>query len=113
MDFLEYTGDFRWSTSLGGVPLLDTENPAMVVVGTTEDDIAFEVVEDGGVAVLTPNYPASSKQSIQLRFTAENTAIQPGGGRLWFTVPVGWSLPSLTDKAGKATVSIVTLKRRW
>ena len=112
VDFLEYTGDFRWSTSLGGVSLLDADNPSMVVVGTTEDDIAFEVVEDGGASVLTPNYPASSKQSIRFQFTAENTAIQPGG-RLWFTVPVGWSLPSLTDNAGKATVSIVHLKRRW
>ena len=108
VDFLEYTGDFRWETSLGGVSLLDDDNPAMVVVGTTEDDIAFEVIENGGVAVLTPNYPASSKQSIRLRFTAENTAIQ-SGGRLSFSVPVGWSLPSLTDKADKATVSIVTL----
>ena len=108
VDFLEYTGDFRWSVSLGGVSLLDADNPLMVVVGTTEDDIAFEVVEDGGASVLTPNYPASSKQSIRFQFTAENTAIQPGG-RLWFTVPVGWSLPSLTDNAGKATVSIVHL----
>ena len=77
VDFLEYTGDFRWSVSLGGVSLLDTENPLMVVVGTTEDDIAFEVVEDGGASVLTPNYPASSKRSIRFQFTAENTAIQP------------------------------------
>ena len=45
-------------------------------------------------------------QSIRFKFTAENTAIQPGG-RLWFTVPVGWSLPSLTDKKDKATVSIL------
>ena len=53
-----------------------------------------------------PSYHASSLQSIRFKFTTENTAIQ-AGGRLWFTVPVGWSLPSVTDKAGKATVSIV------
>ena len=53
-----------------------------------------------------PVTPASSLQSIRFQFATENTAIQ-SGGRLWFTIPVGWSLPSLTDKAGKATVSIV------
>ena len=78
----------------------------MVVVGTMEDDVVFEVVDEADIPNSNPSYPASSLQSIRFKFTTENTAIQ-SGGRLWFTVPVGWSLPSLTDKAGKATVSIV------
>ena len=80
----------------------------MVVVGTMEDDVIFEVVDELDIADSNPSYPASSKQSLRFKFTTTDTAIQPDG-RLWFTVPVGWSLPSLTDKAGKATVSIVTL----
>ena len=81
-------------------------NPPMVVVGTMEDDVVFEVVDESDIPDSNPSYPASSLQSIRFKFTTENTAIQ-SGGRLWFTVPVGWSLPSLTDKAGKATVGIV------
>ena len=80
----------------------------MVVVGTMEDDVIFEVVDELDIADSNPSYPASSKQSIRFKFTTTDTAIQPTG-RLWFTVPVGWSMPSVTDKAGKATVSIVTL----
>ena len=81
-------------------------NPPMVVVGTMEDDVVFEVVDEADIPDSNPSYPASSMQSIRFKFTTENTAIQPGG-RLWFTVPVGWSLPSLTDKKGKATVGIL------
>ncbi len=107
VDFLEYTGDFPWDTSLGGALLPEADNKPMVVVGTTAEDVAFEIVENGGTAVLAPSYPASSKQSIRFQFTAENTAIQPGG-RLRFTVPGRWTMPSLTDRAGRATVSIVS-----
>ena len=78
----------------------------MVVVGTMEDDVVFEVVDESDIPNSNPSYPASSLQSIRFKFTTENTAVQ-SDGRLWFTVPVGWSLPSLTDKTGKATVSIV------
>ena len=109
VDFLGYTGDFRWITTLGGTQLLDTDNPPMVVVGTTKTDVAFEIVENGGVAFLDPSYPAASEQSIRFQFTAENTAIQPGG-KLRFKVPGGgWTAPSITDRAGKATVGIITL----
>ena len=100
VDFLGYTGDFRWITTLGGTQLLDTDNPPMVVVGTTKTDVAFEIVENGGVAFLDPSYPAASEQSIRFQFTAENTAIQPGG-KLRFKVPGGgWTAPSITDRAG-------------
>ena len=108
VDFLGYTGDFHWITTLDGTQLLDKDNPPMVVVGTTKTDVAFDIVENGGVAVLDPSYPAASEQSIRFQFTAENTAIQDGG-RLRFKVPGGrWTAPSDTDRAGKATVGIVT-----
>ena len=107
VDLLEYTGDFPWDTMLDGVSLPAADNKAMIVVGTTAEDVAFRVVENGGVAVLAPSYPAASKQSIRFQFTAENTAIQPGGS-LRFTVPGRWTLPSITDRMGRATVSIVS-----
>ena len=47
MDLLEETGDFRWGVTLGAIPINEKENPPMVVVGTTEDDVVFEIVEDG------------------------------------------------------------------
>ena len=108
VDLLEDTGNFPWKTTLDGANLLTDDNPPMVVVGTTEDDIVFEVVDESDISDSNPSYHASSMQSIRFKFMAANTAIQEGG-RLWFSVPVGWSLPSLTDKAGKATVSIVHL----
>ena len=107
VDLLEYTGDFPWDTSLDGASLPGADNKPMVVVGTTAEDVAFRIVENGGVAVLAPSYPAASKQSIRFQFTAENTTIQPGG-RLRFTVPGRWTMPSVTDRAGRATVSIVS-----
>ena len=87
----------------------------MVFVGTTEADVDFNVVDNVGVAVLAPSYPAASvypdtaksKQPIRFQFTAENTPIQRNG-ILRFKVPVGWTMPSTTDRAGRATVSIVT-----
>ena len=108
VDLLEDTGDFPWETTLDGVNLLNDDNLPMVVVGTMQDDVVFEVVDESDIPDSNPSYPASSLQSIRFKFTTANTAIQPDG-RLWFSVPVGWSLPSLTDKANKATVGIVTL----
>ena len=107
VDLLEYTGDNRWDTSLDGESLPDADNKPMVVVGTTAEDVAFRIVENGGVAVLAPSYPAASKQSIRFQFTAENTTIQPGG-KLRFTVPSRWTFPSLEDRANRATVRIVS-----
>ena len=106
LDLLEDTGDFPWETTLADVLLPGDDNKPMVVVGTMEDDVVFEVVDESDISDSNPIYPASSMQSIRFKFTTENTAIQPGG-RLWFTVPVGWSLPSLTDKKAKATVGIL------
>ena len=84
-------------------------NPPMVVVGTTEDDVVFEIIEDGS-AVFDPYYPAASEQdSIQFRFTTENTTIQEGG-ELRFRLPAAWSRPGLVGDEGTtdATVGIVT-----
>ena len=103
----DLTGNFRWEVTLGGTSIRDEDNPEMVVVGTMADDVAFEIVDDTDSPVYNPSYPAASKQSIRFRFTAEDTAIQPGG-RLRFTVPGRWTMPSLTDREGKATVSIVS-----
>ena len=100
VDLLEETDDdAQWIVKLGDADITDADtadskaNPPMVVVGTMEDDVVFEVVDEDEIPNSTPSYPASSMQSIRFRFATENTAIQPGG-RLWFTVPVGWSLPS-------------------
>ena len=112
VDLLEDTGDAQWEVELGDVDITAADtadskaNPPMVVVGTMEEDVVFEVVDESDIPNSNPSYHASSLQSIRFKFTTENTAIQ-AGGRLWFTIPVGWSLPSLTDKTGKATVSIV------
>ena len=106
LDLLEDTGNFPWETTLADVLLPSANNEPLVVVGTMEDDVVFEVVDESDISDSNPSYPASSMQSIRFKFTTRNTAIQPGG-RLWFTVPVGWSLPSLTDKAKKATVGIL------
>ena len=46
VDLLEDTGDFRWETTLGGTNILNDDNKPMVVVGTMEDDVVFEVVDD-------------------------------------------------------------------
>ena len=108
VDLFDRTGEFRWAVTLDGTALRDADNPPMVVVGTTESDVAFEIVDDTGAPISLPSYPAASLASIRFRFTAENTVIQPGG-RLRFTVPVEWSLPSVTDRANRATVSIVHL----
>ena len=112
VDLLDNTGPAEWVVKLGDTDITDADtddskaNPPMVVVGTMEDDVVFEVVDEFEIPESNPSYSASSLRSIRFKFTAENTAIQKTG-RLWFTVPVGWTLPSLTDKAGKATVSIV------
>ena len=102
----EETGVDRWSVTLGGTALLDDDNEQMTVVGTLAEDVVFEIVDDVGIAMSSPSYPAASVQSIRLRFTTVNTTILPGG-RLWFSVPVGWSMPSLTDRTNRATVDIV------
>ena len=113
VDLLEETDDdAQWIVKLGDTNITDADtadskaNPPMVVVGTMEDDVVFEVVDEDEIPDSTPSYHASSMQSIRFRFATENTAIQPGG-RLWFTVPVGWTLPSLTDKKNRATVGIL------
>ncbi len=108
VDLFDRTGEFRWAVTLDGTALRDADNPAMVVVGTTQGDVAFEIVDDTGAPISAPEYNAASMQSIRFRFTAENTVIQPGG-TLRFTVPVEWSQPSVTDRANRATVSIVHL----
>ena len=108
VDLFERTGEFRWAVTLDGTVLRDADNPPMVVVGTMQGDVAFEMVDDTGAPISAPEYNAASLASIRFRFTAENTVIQPGG-TLRFTVPVEWSLPSLTDRANRATVSIVHL----
>ena len=113
VDLRDTPGDFTWETKLGDVNIKDAgvaaTNPAMVVVGTLEADVVFEIVDDAdpGLSISYPSYPAASMRSIRFRFTTVGTAIQPGG-QLWFTVPVGWSSPSTTSKASRATVSIVS-----
>ena len=109
MDLLEETGDFTWEVSLGDVSIMPDDNPPMVVVGTTEDDVVFEIIEDGR-PVFDPYYHAASEQdSIQFRFTTENTTIQEGG-ELRFRLPRLWSAPGLFGDEGTtdATVGIVT-----
>ena len=104
----EDTGDFTWATTLAGTDITTADedaNPPTVVVGTTQGDVAFEIVDDTGAPISAPEYPAASMQSIWFRFTAENTVIQPGG-TLRFTLPIGWTQPSVADRTGRATVSI-------
>ena len=108
VDLFERTGEFRWAVTLDGTALRDADNPPMEVVGTTQGDVAFEIVDDTGAPISAPEYNAASLASIRFRFTAENTVIQPGG-TLRFTVPFEWSQPSVTDRANRATVSIVHL----
>lgn len=108
VDLLDnFTGNFRWEVTLDGTAIPDADNPEMVVVGTMADDVAFEIVDSADSSVYNPSYPAASEQLIRFRFTTENTAIQPGG-TLRFSVPGRWTMPSLTDREGKATVSIVS-----
>ena len=108
VDLFDRTGEFSWAVELDGTALRPDDNPPMVVVGTMRDDVAFEIVDDTGAPISAPEYNAASLASIRFRFTAENTVIQPGG-TLRFTVPVEWSLPSVTDRANRATVSIFHL----
>ena len=60
VDLLEDTGDFPWETTLGGTDITpDTDskdNPPMVVVGTMEDDIVFEVVDESDISDSNPSY---------------------------------------------------------
>ena len=89
VDLRDATGQATWTVTLGGVEL-DEKSPVMVVVGTVEDDVVFQVVDDTGVPDSNPQYSASSKRSIRFQFITEETAIQKGG-RLWFTVPSTWT----------------------
>ncbi len=105
------TGDFTWATTLAGTDIKAADadaNKPMVVIGTMQDDVDFEIVDDTGAPISAPEYPAASMQSIRFRFTAVNTVIQKGG-MLQFTLPDGWSRPMTTDTANRATVSIVHL----
>ena len=112
MDLLPETGDAQWVVKLGDINITDGDakaNPPMVVVGTTEDDVVFEIIEDGS-PVFDPYYPAASEQdSIMFRFTTENTTIQEGG-ELRFRLPRLWSAPGLVGDEGDndATVAIIT-----
>ena len=74
------------------IALLEEEdNPKVAVVGTTREDVVFEIIDnDFADPVSEPSYAAASKQSIRFRFTLDKTVIQPDG-RLWFTIPVGWT----------------------
>ena len=127
VDLRDQTGDFSWVTTLADVDITTAggsdANMPMVVVGTMQSDVVFEIVEDTGAPISAPEYNAASMTSIRFRFTAENTVIQPGG-TLRFTVPVGWTQPSITDSTNRATVSIVhidegeetfvtTVKDKW
>ena len=109
VDLFGRTGEFRWAVTLDGTALRDADNPPMVVVGTMQSDVAFEIVDETGAPISAPEYNAASQASIRFRFTAENTVIQKGG-TLRFTVPAEWSLPSVTARANRATVSIVHVK---
>ncbi|RKU14344.1 hypothetical protein C6502_00555 [Candidatus Poribacteria bacterium] len=107
----EDTGDFTWATTLAGTDITaadENANPPMVVVGTMQDDVDFEIVDITGAPISAPEYHAASMRSIRFRFTAVNTVIQ-AGGTLRFTIPTGWTAPSTTDTANRATVSIVHL----
>ena len=115
VDILEETGPAQWVVTLEGVDITADDddnfmaNPPMVVVGTTEDDVVFEIIEDGS-AVFDPFYPAASEQdSILFRFTTENTTIQEGG-ELRFRLPSGWTRPGLVgdESTTEATVAIIT-----
>ena len=103
----EDTDTFTWEVKLGDARILATAEPKLAVVGTVEDDVVFEIVDESEIPDSTPSYPASSYQSIRFRFEADNTAIQPGG-TLSFSVPAQWNRPSVTDRTGLATVAIVT-----
>ena len=115
VDLLDQTGDAQWVVTLDGIDITADDdddfmaNPPMVIVGTTEDDVAFEIIE-GGSPIFEPYYPAASEQdSIQFRFTTEDTTIQEGG-ELRFRLPSAWSKPGLVGDEGTtdATVGIVT-----
>ena len=112
VDLLEETGPAQWIVTLDGRDiLLDDKdaNPPMVVVGTTEDDVVFEIIEDGST-VFDPYYHAASEHnSIQFRFETANTTIQEGG-TLRFRLPSLWTRPGVLGKEGatEATVAIVT-----
>ena len=107
VDIQEDTGEAQWAVSLGGKALPATDNPPMHIVGTTRGAVVFEVVDDDGFSVTNPEYNASSLESIRFSFTTANTVILPGG-HLRLTLPAEWNRPSVTERTGYATVSIVT-----
>ena len=107
VELIEETGNATWEATLDGEAIPGDDNKPMVVVGTTEDDVVFEIVDEFGDSIPSPSYPAASEESIRFEFRTANTAIQ-SGGTLSFTVPRLWTLPSLTDIEGRARVGIVT-----
>ena len=107
VDIQEDTGEAQWAVSLGGKALPATDNPPVDIVGTTREAVVFEVVDDDGFSVTNPEYNASSLESIRFSFTTANTVILPDG-HLRLTLPAEWNRPSVTDRTGYATVSIVT-----
>ena len=113
VDLRDLTGEEQWVTTLADVDITTAggsdANPSMVVVGTMQADVAFEIVDDTGALISVPEYKAASMTSIRFRFTAENTVIQPGG-TLRFTVPIGWTQPSIATTTNRATVSIFHVK---
>ena len=107
VELIEETGNATWEATLDGEAIPGDDNKPMVVVGTTEDDVVFEIVDEFGDSIPSPSYHAASEESIRFEFRTANTAIQ-SGGTLSFTVPRLWTLPSLTDIEGRARVGIVT-----
>ena len=107
VDIQEDTGSAQWAVSLGDKALPAIDNPPMNIVGTTREAVVFEVVDDDGFSVTNPEYNASSLESIRFSFTTANTVILPDG-HLRLTLPAEWNRPSVTERTGYATVSIVT-----
>ena len=117
----ELTGDFEWETTIAGGQIMDNpetdedETANVVVLGTVKEDVDFEIVDENDIPQPAPSYPAISEQQLRFRFTATNTAIQ-AGGRVWFTLPSGWTPPNLApgekDKRVKAKVGIGELVGR-
>ena len=80
VNLLDETGDAPWGVTLDSEELAAADNnKPMVVVGTTADDVVFEIVDEFDDSIPSPSYHAASEESIRFLFRAANTAIQPGG----------------------------------
>ena len=77
----------------------------ITVVGKGED-VDFEIVDlDSDNLIPAPSYPAASSQIIGFRFTARNTTIEEDG-EVSIELPRLWTLPSVRNSSGRATVSV-------